>query len=45
MSKLLGVSNIISIINTDTYFDKNFNSDISNKLLKVFEEVSEKGSA
>jgi hypothetical protein len=45
MTKLLGVSNVISIINTDTYFDKNFNSDVSNKLLKCFEEVSEKGSA
>ena len=45
MSKMLGVSNVISIINTDTYFDKNFNSDIGNKLLKIFEEVSEKGSA
>lgn len=45
MSKLLGISNVISIINTDLYFDKNFNSDIGNKLLKVFEEVSEKGSA
>ena len=45
MSKILGISNVISIINTDTYFDKNFNSDIGNKLLKVFEEVSEKGSA
>jgi hypothetical protein len=45
MTKLLGVANVISIINTDTYFDKNFNSDVSNKLLKVFEEVSEKGSA
>jgi hypothetical protein len=45
MGKILGISNVISIINTDTYFDKNFNSDVGNKLLKVFEEVSEKGSA
>lgn len=45
MTKLLGSVNVVSIINTDTYFDKNFNSDVSNKLLKVFEEVSEKGSA
>ena len=45
MSKILGISNVISIINTETYFDKNFNSDVGNKLLKVFEEVSEKGSA
>ena len=45
MCKMLGIANTISIINTDTYFDKNFNADVSNKLLKVFEEVSEKGSA
>ena len=45
MTKLLGCANVVSIINTDIYFDKNFNTDISNKLLKVFEEVSEKGSA
>jgi hypothetical protein len=45
MSKLLGISNVVSIVNTDTYFDKNFNSDVANKVLKVFEEVSEKGSA
>jgi len=45
MTKLLGVANVVSITNTDSYFNKNFNSDVSNKLLKVFEEVSEKGSA
>ena len=45
MAKMIGSSNIATIINTDTYFDKNFNSDRVNKLLKVFEEVSEKGSA
>jgi hypothetical protein len=45
MCKMLGIANSISIINTDVYFDSNFNSDASNKLLKVFEEVSEKGSA
>jgi hypothetical protein len=45
MCKMLGVGNTISIINTDTYFDKSFNVDTTNKLLKVFEEVSEKGSA
>ena len=45
ITKLLGTGNVIPIVNTDQYFDKNFNSDTSNKLLKVFEEVSEKGSA
>lgn len=45
MCKLLGNSNIAIIINTDAYFDKNFNADRVNKLLKIFEEVSEKGSA
>ena len=45
MNKLLGSRNVISITNTDSYFSQNFNSDLSNKLLKVFEEVSEKGSA
>ena len=45
MEKLLGSSNVISIVNTDTYFDKSFNLSTTNKLLKVFEEVSEKGSA
>lgn len=45
VSKMLGPSNVVSIINTDIYFDKNFNSDRANKLLKIFEEVSEKGSA
>lgn len=45
MSRLLGMANTISITNTDSYFDKNFNTDMQNKLLKIFEEVSEKGSA
>ncbi len=45
MTRMLGIANVISITNTDSYFNKNFNSDVSNKLLKVFEEVSEKGSA
>lgn len=44
MKKMLGSSNCVSIINTDAYF-KNFNKDTSNKILKCFEEVSEKGSA
>jgi hypothetical protein len=45
MAKILGIANSITITNTDVYFDNNFNSDVSNKILKVFEEVSEKGSA
>jgi hypothetical protein len=45
MTKLLGVNNVVSIVNTDAYFDKNFNINHANKLLKIFEEVSEKGSA
>jgi hypothetical protein len=45
MSKMIGNSNVSIIINTDAYFDKNFNADRVNKLLKIFEEVSEKGSA
>jgi hypothetical protein len=45
MSRMLGIANVVSVSNTDLYFDSNFNGDMSNKLLKVFEEVSEKGSA
>lgn len=45
IQRLLGSSNVVSIVNTDTYFDKSFNLITTNKLLKVFEEVSEKGSA
>ena len=45
MSRMLGIANVVSISNTDLYFDSNFNGDMGNKLLKVFEEVSEKGSA
>jgi hypothetical protein len=45
MSKLLGISNVITFTNTDAYFEKSFNNDVCNKLLKIFEEVSEKGGA
>lgn len=44
MSKLLGSDHVISFGNTDDYFS-NFNADQSNKLLKIFEEVSDKGTA
>ena len=42
MSRMLGISNVVSINNTDLYFDSNFNSDVRHKLLKVFEEVSKR---
>jgi hypothetical protein len=44
MERLLGVNNTLTVLNIDNYFDSNFNSQNTNKLLKVFEEVSEKGS-
>ena len=44
VSKLLGTDHTISFENTDAYFGK-FNSDQSNKILKIFEEVSNKGVA
>jgi len=44
MSKLLGIDHFISIENIDAYFGQ-FNADQANKILKVFEELSEKGSA
>ena len=44
VSKLLGVDHTISFENTEAYFGK-FNADQQNKLLKIFEEVSDKGSA
>ena len=43
-SRLFGVDHVISFENTEAYFGK-FNSDQSNKLLKIFEEVSQKGVA
>jgi hypothetical protein len=45
MCRLLGMSNVLTITDTEKYFEKNFNINNANKLLKVFEEVSEKGSA
>lgn len=44
VSKLIGTDHFISFENTEAYFGK-FNKDQSNKLLKVFEEVSNKGVA
>ena len=44
VSKLIGSDHTISFENTEAYFGK-FNADQSNKLLKIFEEVSDKGVA
>jgi hypothetical protein len=44
IGNLLGSNHCISFQNTEAYFGR-FNSDQQNKLLKVFEEVSDKGSA
>ena len=44
VGKLLGVDHTISFENTEAYFGK-FNADQQNKLLKIFEEVSDKGAA
>jgi hypothetical protein len=44
MSKLIGSDHVISFQNPDAYFGK-FNAEQSSKLLKVFEEVSDKGAA
>lgn len=43
--KLIGTNNTATIINLDRYFGSNFNVHTSNKLLKIFEEVSNKGHA
>jgi hypothetical protein len=43
--KLLGDSNVATFNNTDLYFTSRFNVNASNKVLKIFEEVSEKGQA
>ena len=44
VAKLLGPDHCITFGNTDAYFS-NFNSDQANKILKIFEEVSDKGVA
>jgi len=43
MTKLLGTAHAMSFENVDDYF-KQFNADHANKLLKVFEELAEKGT-
>lgn len=44
MSRLLGSNHVITFGDTATYFS-NFNSEQANKILKIFEEVSDKGEA
>ena len=44
MERLLGVNNTLTVLNIDNYFDSNFNSQNCNKLLKIFEEMSERGA-
>ena len=44
MKRLLGCSNVVTIENIDAYLDK-FNQDTSYKILKVLEEVEDKGKA
>ena len=45
LMKLLGSANTYSVENANLYFSKNFNISSANKLLKVFEELGEKGAA
>lgn len=45
LSSLVGGEHFISFEKTDVYFSKDFNTDQANKLIKVFEEVSDKGAA
>lgn len=45
LTHMLGTKNVLIVNNTDSYFGTNFNIGSSNKILKVFEEVSEKGNA
>lgn len=44
-SKLIGDSNVTTIINTERYLKNSFNAHSTFKLLKVFEEVAEKGAS
>ena len=44
MNRLLGSNHVITFGDTATYFS-NFNSEQANKILKIFEEVSDKGDA
>jgi len=41
---LLGTNYVILITNAKLYFDKNFNSNVVHKILKVFEELKERGA-
>lgn len=45
LTKLIGKSNVAKIGDPDQYFQSNFNASTRHKLLKIFEEVSEKGEA
>ena len=42
---LLGSSNCVTISNIKRYFDNSFNTHTSHKILKIFEEIAEKGAA
>ncbi|MFW9930120.1 MAG: primase-helicase family protein [Candidatus Thorarchaeota archaeon] len=43
--RILGVDNVAIIDDIDRYLKNSFNKATSNKLVKIFEEVSEKGNA
>jgi hypothetical protein len=45
LSKLLGTDNTLEITNAEKYFTSSFNVENGNKLLKVFEELGDKGAA
>lgn len=45
MRDMLGSNNVVSIVRTDRYLNNTFNSQFQAKLLKLFEEVAEKGAA
>lgn len=45
LTGLIGESNIKVFNHSDYYFENRFNADSVNKIIKVFEEVSEKGQA
>jgi hypothetical protein len=44
ITRMLGSEHVISFENTERYFEK-FNADHAHKILKIFEEVSDKGAA
>jgi hypothetical protein len=45
MGRILGLAHIQEILNIDNYMTSKFNCDSEGKLLKVFEELSNQGSA